>query len=183
MGLASPDTVVFTHDAEYVYRVLELSFNSILDAPNHLIDMAVANMKKEHYETVREKMREKIFSLAVMDVLRHVRSDIQVLPDAQVSAVADFGIAFQSREIFVETRWRPGSTDKTTRTELLRLINKLPTDVGYLVVVDSDEPPSRTAYEIFENYLPTGGRILAWREKNGPRELEDAFQNIVDAQV
>lgn len=183
MGLASRDTVIFSHDADHIYEVLDLAFSSILNSPQHAIDMAVADMKKEHYQTVRERMGEKIFSLAVMDVLRHVRPDIQVLSDARVGAGADFGITCQSREVFVETRWRPGSSDQSTRTELLRLIGELPADVGFLVVVDSDEPPSRVAYEVFENNLPTRGRILAWRERNGPRELQDALHSIIDVQV
>jgi len=66
---------------------------------------------------------------------------------------------------------------------LLARIDALPSDVGFVAVVDSEEPPSRISYEIFENYLPTRGRILAWQERNGPSELEEALRAIIETQV
>lgn len=175
MGLASPDTVVFTHDSEYVYAVLGLSFKSILDAPQNLINAAVADMVTEHYETVREKD----YSSNVKTFIQRSRPDVQVLPDARVNGVADFGIACKGSEVFVETRWHPGRTDESTYTELLRFLDKLPADVGYLVVVDGDEPPGKMAHEVIESNLGTRGRILAWQERNGAKELEDALNAII----
>jgi hypothetical protein len=179
MGLGSPETVIFQHNTDHIYGVLDLTFQSILFASSDVTDAAVASMKTRHYEAM---MREREFSSAVLKTLRYLHPDIQLIPDKRVNDRADFGVVFQGGEIFVETRWRPGPTEEANRIGLTALMDNLPPGVSLLIAVDSDELPSRTVYQLIDSRLGSRGRILAWQEQNGAIELEDVFLGLAAGQ-
>lgn len=176
LGLASPDTTVFRHDAGYIYRVLEVTFDSIL-TQSRATNAAVGRINTERrYETAAERA----FSLAVMDVLRHLRADFQVLADERVGNSADFGIAYKGGEIFVETRWHAGFADESAEAALTKLVDGLPDSVAFLLVVDSDEPPSPKSYELIAQRLHGRGGIVAWEDGSDTTELASVLLGLIE---
>jgi hypothetical protein len=174
----------------------ELSWDAVRETVDSQIQVAQGSGEADSALAELEELRERLVVLqrtgsvpehpaeiydgAVEEAMRRLFPRAEVIRQGIHSpGVADFLVACDGGQAFVETKWRSDVARPFGGSTLPPLIERLPPGAKLLVVMNALDPPSAAANKIVEDALGDGGRIVRWRDVRDDGALGAALGSLL----